>query len=136
MLCKDMVKGDPHRSLGLGKSLSLRIGAVGHKRKYAFLSDLCKPLEINGIPEHRRIVYLEVSGMNNHSGRRIDCQCGCILNTVVCLNKLNPELTQIDRLTVLNNFALCAAQKIVFLQFIFDDSHGKFRRIDRKIDLF
>ena len=67
-------------------------------------------------PNTRCIIHLKVSGVYDNSGRRIDRQCGCILNTVVCLNKLNPELAQIDRLTMLNNFALCAAQKIVFLQ--------------------
>ena len=53
--------------------------------------------------------------MNDHSCRGIDRKGRRILDTVVCLDKFDPELAQIDRLSVLDHFAPCAAQKIVFL---------------------
>ena len=113
MLCEDVVKGNAHGPLRLGKSFSLRVGTVGHKGENAFLSDLGKPLQINGVAEYRRVIYLKVSGMNHHARRRIDSKRGSVLDTVVCLDKLNPELAQINGLSVLHDLALCTAQKIV-----------------------
>ena len=69
MLCKYIVKGPSNRALGHGKSLALRIGTVAHKCQYTFLSDFRKPLQINGVSEHRCIVHFEVTGMHHDSRR-------------------------------------------------------------------
>ena len=114
MLRKNMIECDTHRSLRLCKSFSLRICTIRHQRKYAFLSNLGKSLQIDGITEYRRIIHFEVPGMHDYSCWRIDRQCRRILNAVVCLDKFDPELTQINRLSVLNNLASCTAQKIMF----------------------
>ena len=133
MLCKNMIKCDTYRTLWLCKSWSLGIGTVWHQCQYAFLTDLCKSLQIDRITIYRCIIYFKVSCMHNNTGRWIDCQCCRILNTVVCLNKFNTKLSQIDRLSVSDNFSSCTAEQIVFRQLFLNDSHRKLCRIDRKI---
>ena len=51
--------------------------------------------------------------MHNDTCRRIDCQCGCILDTVVGLDKFDPEFAKIDRLTMAHNFTLGRTEKIM-----------------------
>ena len=58
---KYIVKGLTHGALRHGKSLTLRIGTVAHECQYAFLSDLRKPLQVNGISKYRCIVHLKVA---------------------------------------------------------------------------
>ena len=52
------------------------------------------------ISVYRRIIYLKVSGVYNSSCRRINRQSGGIRNTVVGLDKLYPELPEINGLSV------------------------------------
>ena len=51
------------------KSRPLRVRAVAHQGQHTFLSDLGKTLQINGITEYRRVIYLEIARMNDCSGR-------------------------------------------------------------------
>ena len=115
MLRKDMVKCDAHRALRLRKSAALGIRTVGHQREYALLSDFRKPLKVDGVSEHRRIVHLEVSCVDDHARRGIDCQCRRILDAVVRLDELDAEFPQIDGLSVLHDFPSRAAQQVVLL---------------------
>ena len=135
MFRENVVEGNSHRPFRLGKSRPFRIGTVGHQRQYPFLSNLRKPLKINGIPEYRRIIHLKITCVHHDPRRRIDRQSRRILNTVVRLDKFNPELAQIDGLSVAHHFPPGAAQKIVFAKFPLNDTHRKLSRIDRKIHL-
>ena len=133
MLRKNVVKGNAHRSLRLGKSLALRIGTVAHQSQHAFFADLCKSLKINGVSEYRRVIHLKVSGVNHDPCRRIDGKSRRILDAVVGLDKLNPEMSQIDGLPVAHHFSPGAAQKIVFRQFPFNDTHGQLGRVNGQV---
>ena len=69
MLRKNIVEGFSHGALGHRKARPLRIGAVTHQSQNAFLSQLSKTLEIDGITENRRIVHLEISRMDHDACR-------------------------------------------------------------------
>src|SRR5699024_2139732 len=107
---KNIIKGLSHRPFRHGKSFSFRICTVTHQGQDAFFPNLRKSLQINGISEYRGIVHFKVSCMDDSSCRRIDCQGRSILNTVVCLDKFNPETSQINGLSVFDYFSLGSSQ--------------------------
>ena len=69
MLCKNVVKCNTYRTLRLGKSRSLRIGALTHQCKNALLTDLRKTLQIDGISKYRCIINFKVSCVYHDSYR-------------------------------------------------------------------
>ena len=113
MFCKQSVHGTADCLLRLGNARAFRIGTVTHQRQYTFLSDLTKTLQINTVSVYRRIVYLKVSGVYNSSCRRINRQSGGIRNTVVGLDKLYPELPEINGLSVAYYLSLGSSQHIM-----------------------
>ncbi len=135
MFRENMVKSDPDRPLRLCETLTLRIGAVRHQGKHALLPDLRKPLQIYRISEYRSIIYLEISRMHDDTSRGIKRQRRRVLDTVVCLDEFNPELSQVDRLPMLHHFPACCPEQVMLRKLPLDDSHCKLRRIDRKIHL-
>ena len=114
MLRENVIERNADRPLGLCKAAAFCIRTVGHQREHAFLADLRKALKIDGVTEHRCVIHLKVACVDNHACRRIDRQCGRILDTVVRLDKLDPELAQINGLSVLHHLASCGPQQIVF----------------------
>ena len=135
MFRKNMVKGYSYRPFRLRKAFPLRIGAVAHQRQYALLSDFSEPLQINRIAKHRCIIHLKVTRMDHNACRRVNGKRGRILNTVVGFNKLNPEMSQIDRLSVSDFFSSGTPQKIMLRKLPLNDTHCQFSSIDRKIHL-
>lgn len=125
-----------HRTLRHGKSRSLRIGTLTHQCKYTFLSDLCKALQIDGISEYRCVIYLEVSCVYHDSYRRVNGKRGCILDTVVGLDKFHSKISEIDHLSVFYFFQFRRTHKIVLFQFVADQSQCQLCSIDWNIDLF
>jgi len=73
--------------------------------------------------------------MHDDSSRGIDCQSRCILDAVVCLDKLDPELAQVDGLAVSDHFPSGASHQVVFCKLLLDNTHGKLCGIDWKIHL-
>ena len=93
---KKAVKHFTNCTLRHGEARTFCIGTVAHQGQDTLLADLSKTLQVDRISEYRRIVNLEVSGMDYNSCRRIDCQGRCILDTVVCLDKFDREITEVD----------------------------------------
>ena len=110
---KNIVKRPSNGSFRHGKSRPLRIGAVAHQRKHAFLSDFSQSRQINRVSKYRRIIHLEISGMHDDSSRGINGKRGCILNAVIRFDKFHPEVAKIDVLPVLYNLAFDLRQHIV-----------------------
>ena len=73
--------------------------------------------------------------MHNNTGRRINSQRCCIYNTVIGLDKFNPELPKVDGLSELHNLPLYLSGQVVLLQLILDQTHRQSGRINRYIDL-
>ena len=114
MLGKNIIKRPAHSAFRHGKALSFRISTVAHQSQDTFLSDLCKSLQVNGIPEYRSIIHFKVSSMNYCARRRIDSQSRRVLNTVVGLDKFNPETAQINGLSVFYHLSFCSPEQIMF----------------------
>ena len=136
MLRKKTVNGSSYRPLGGRKAEPLRIGGVTHQRQHALSAKLRKTLQINDIPEYRRIIHLKISGMHYHAGRGIDRQRRRVHDTVIRPDKLDPELSEIDRLPKLDYLTSCLIRQIMLSQLVLNDSHRQPGGIDRNIHLF
>ncbi len=93
MLLKQNVKGLTDRALRRCKAGTLRIRGITHQRQYTLFTDLGKALQVNGITKDRCIIHLKVTGMHNNTGRGIDRECCRIHDTVIRLDKFDPELS-------------------------------------------
>ena len=63
--------------------------------------------------------------MHHNAGRGINCQRCSIHDTVVCLDKLHPELPHVDGLSKSYDFSLGSFGQFMLLQLILNNSHGK-----------
>ena len=135
MLMEDRVKGASHRPLRLCKALALCVRRIAHQRQHALFAKLRKSLQIDRLSVYRRIIHLEVARMDHRSRRGMDRKRSRIHDTVVRLDKFDPELSQIDRLAELDHLALRVPEKVMLPQLILDQSHRQSRRIDRNIQL-
>ena len=135
MVGHDIVKYLAHSTLGHGEARPLRIGAVAHQGQYALLADLAEALQIDGVAEYRRVIHLEVSGVHDDACRRIDRQRGRVHDTVVGLDELDPEGTQVDGLAVLNHLSLHMVQHVVLLQLVLNQADGQLGGVNRYVDI-
>ena len=113
MLVEAGVKGLAHRPLRHGKSRLCGIGALAEHGQNSFLSQFCQSLQICRLAEHRSIVDLEVSRVEQNARRGEDGQGAGVHNAVVHLDELHPETAKIDGLSVLNHLSLRILQHVV-----------------------
>ena len=132
---KDNVEGPAHRPLRHGKAGTDRVGAVAEQRQHAVSAQLRHSLQIRRLAEHRRIVYLEISGVEDDSRRAEDRQGGAVGDGMVRLDEFHVEVPQRDRVAVLHHEQLRGIRDLVFLQLPADEGDGKPRRIDRHVQL-
>ena len=71
--------------------------------------------------------------MDDCPGRAGDRECHSILNRVISLDELHPELPKIYRLTRMNNLPLCRPDQIMLRQLQLYQSHRQLCRINRDI---
>ncbi len=135
MVCKYIVKGFPNSPFGIGKSRPFRICAVTHQGQHALLSDFPKPLQVNGVPKYRRIIYLKVPGMHHDPCRGINCQRGSVLDAVVRLYKFHAEAAKVDMLPILHYLALHLRKHVVLPQLIVNNAYRQLCGINRHIDV-
>ena len=135
ILFKYRVKCFPHRALRHSKARFQYIGTVAHQGQHTLLSQLAKACQINRITKDRCIIHFKVACMHDHTGGCIDCQGGRIRDTVVCADKFNAQVPQIDILPICDNLSLHTIDQVVLLQFILNDSHRQLCSIDRNIQL-
>ena len=134
MFVKKAVKHFTNGTLRHCEARTFCIGTVAHQGKDTLLADLSKTLQVDRISEYRCIVNLEVSCMDYDSCRRIDCQGRCILDTVVCLDKFDRKITEVDDLSVFYFLELGGTHQIVLFEFVCDQTQCQFGGIDRDID--
>ena len=134
MLLEQVVKGDPHRPLRGREPGPLRIGGITHQRQDAFLPQLRKALQIDGVSEDRRVVHLEIPCVHHHPHRGIDGQGRRVHDAVVGLDELHAEVAQVDGLPELHHFPLRPSGQLMLLQLVLDDAHGEPGGIDGHID--
>ena len=135
MLCKYLIKFHAHRTFRHRKSRMLRIGGVAHKGKDPLPSDLREPLKIDRIAEDRRIIDLEISCVEEHTRRGVQCECCGILDRVIGLDKFDLDVTERHDITEIHDVPADDVQHLVLLELVLDQGHRELCRINGHIDL-
>ena len=73
--------------------------------------------------------------MDYNARRRINCQGGSVLYTVVGFDKFYPKAAQINVLSVFYHFPLYLRKHVVLFQFIIYNADGQFRCVNRHVDV-
>ena len=135
MLCENQVKGSSYRTLRHGESGFFRIGGIGHHRQYSIFPQLRKTLQINLIAEYRRIIHLEVSGMNEYTCRRRNRKRSRILNGVIRLHEFHLDVTKAYALSILHGLHLYKLIHPIFHKLLLNQCQCQLGGINRNINL-
>ena len=73
--------------------------------------------------------------MHNCSRRAVYRKSRCILNAVICLNKLHLKHAKLHYISVFDNIAFCRIKQVVLPHFMLNKRHGQGGCIDRNIDI-
>src|SRR6266576_219938 len=71
---KYFIEFPPHRALTWRITLALDVGRVLEQRQHSFFSIFRESVQVKQLVVRRRGIDFEVSGMKNHSQRRVDGQ--------------------------------------------------------------
>src|SRR5205085_11807594 len=66
---KEIVEGRDDGALGLCAPWPLGIRRIGKERQHAFVAILIEPIEVHGWADDRRVVYFEITRMNDDADR-------------------------------------------------------------------
>ena len=126
-----------HRLFGSGKAGTLGVGGIRQQRKNASAPILRDGGQVRDrIAGQRRVVDLEVAGMNDNAGRTLDGKSQRIGNGMVHMDRLHRETAQLDLLAGAYLVENGAGGQTMLLQLVFDQSDGELGRIDGHIELF
>ena len=69
---EDLLEPVDHVELRSGEALAIDVRAVGEQRQHARRPELREPMEVHVLAVERRLVDLEVAGVNHHAARRVN----------------------------------------------------------------
>ena len=81
----------PHRAFRRRVARPLDVGAVAEQRQHAFLAVAREGVQVEGLAVDRRLVHLEVAGMDDHAQRRAHGQRHAIDRAVRDVDELDLE---------------------------------------------
>ena len=76
----------------------LDVRRIGHEQQHAFFAGFSEGMQIDHSPEKRRRIHLEIAGVDDFSGGRVDDQRRRIDDAVIDGDRLDFEILELDRL--------------------------------------
>ena len=131
---ESLVKGSPHRALAHGVAFALSVGAVCHHHQHALVAQLCEAAEVCHLAIYRRIIQLEVTGMDNHAHGSLDGEAYGIRNGMIDTDEAHAETTNVDDVPLHDRMQVAGVHPI-FLKTPLQDAQGQAGTIHRHIDL-
>ena len=122
---------DPFRR---SKSRPYGVGAVAHHQSNAFFAYLSQTGKVYRLSVYRRIVYLEVSGVEDHSGRRSYRQTDGVCDGMGRPNSFYLKIAQLN--LIAGFYGSQVADHLVFLELVLHKPQRKSGSIYRKLDVF
>jgi hypothetical protein len=132
---EDLFEGVDDVALRAADALSLDIRAVGEQDTDACRPKLRKPVEVDVFAVERRLVDLEVAGMDHDPGRRRDCQRDAVGHAVRHADEFDGELPDANALARVHRDEAVARVLPVFLQFRLDQRQRQRRAVDGAVDV-
>ena len=85
-----------HVALGAGKAAAIRVRAVGEKREHAGRAELGEPMQIERLSVERRLIDLEIAGVNQNTSWRVNRQRDAVRHAMRDAHKLDAQRTDAD----------------------------------------
>ena len=99
-----LFKRHRHGAFGWREARPLDVRAVAEEREHAFLPVARKRVQIERLAVDRRLVNLEIAGMNDHAHRRSNCQSNAINRAVRHVQEFDLERAKLNMMSR-RNFA-------------------------------
>ena len=118
-LLKQVAEGLRDLLFGHGVAGALHVGGVRHQRQHALVADLRDAAQVDGLARQRRVVHLEVAGVEHHAHRGGDGQRARARDGVVHAHELHLERACGHHVARLHLVELRDAGEPVLLQLVF-----------------
>ena len=126
-----------HRLLGGGETGALGVGGIGQQRQHAAAAVLSNGGKVgDGVARKRRVVDLEVAGVQHDAGRALDREGERVRDAVVDMDRFDRKAAELDFLARADLVEDGAGSKAVLLELVLDQTDGQAGRINRHIELF
>ena len=133
-LVKISSKASMTSQLGAGEAAPIDVRAVGKQRQHALRAELGEPMEVEVLAVDRRLIDLEVAGVNDDAGRRVDGERNAVGDAVRDADELDLERTDGHPCARADRDEL-AAGDAVLLQLGLDQRERQRRPVDRAVDV-
>jgi hypothetical protein len=130
---EDFLEGFHDLELGAGEAAAIDVGAVGEQRQHAGGAELGEPVDVEVLAVNRRLVDLEVAGVDDDPRRGVNRDCHAIRHAVRDAYELDLERAHGDALARRYRYEH-AAIEAVLLQLRLDQRQRQRRAVDRAGD--
>src|ERR1043166_2852605 len=132
---EDRLEIPPDLALGRRVAFALDVGRVGKQQQDAFLSVGGELLKVEVLAAHRRLVDLEVAGVNDDACRRLDREREAIHQAVRHADAFELERPELPRPVGGDLAEIGGLLQAVLADFIFQERERQARAEDRRVDL-
>ena len=88
---EDLLEPVGHVDFRAGEASPIDVGAVGEQRQHAGGAKLRQPVKVDDLAVERRLIDLEVAGVDHHAMRRLDRERHAVGNAVRDADELDRE---------------------------------------------
>ena len=131
---EDLLERVDDFDLGSRPATPIDVGAVGKERQHALCAKRREPVEVEVLAVERRLVHLEVAGVNDDAGRRVQRQGDAVRHAVRHADEL--DLNRADRDPIAGTDRLKAIVGIdpVLLELRPDERQRERRSVDLSVE--
>ena len=130
---EDLFEGVDHLGLGAGKPPPVDVGAVGEQRQHAALAEFAEPVQVKALAVDRGLVDLEVAGVDDGAGRRLDRQRHAVWDGMRDAHELDGERAHLDTVSWRHPPQPVAMGDPVLLELGLDKRQGERGPVDRSV---
>ena len=114
-----------------GEAAAVDVRAVGQQRQHAGRAELGEPVDVDVLAIERRLIDLEVAGVDDHAARRLDRDRDAVRHAVRDAQELERERPTCTRSRGRTRRSRAATRLIVLLELRFDERQRQRRAVDR-----
>ncbi len=130
---EDLFEGVGDLDFGAGEAAPVDVGAVGQQGEDARRAELRQPVHVDALAVDRRLVDLEVAGVDDHAVRRLDGQRDAVGDAVRDAKELDGERADRDALARPHPRQPAPRLVVVVFELRFDERQGERRAVDRPL---
>jgi hypothetical protein len=131
---EDLLERVDDVDLRSGEALAIDVGAVAEQRQHALAAELGEAMEVEELSVERRLVDLEVAGVDEDAERRVDGEPDAVRHAVRDAQELDLEGTDLDDV-LRPHGPESVVGEIVFVELGADERQRQRRAEDRTIDV-